>query len=130
MPHFAFCLQLPDPVVEFDGVLALGRLVIQRVPVHITPQEEDQGVVREVMTADDLEATADLPDKIRTTLAFNHVMQKYSHESALVMTNLPVPKDEDTTDEYMEHLAVLMNNIPRALLVAGQKDADVITMYS
>jgi hypothetical protein len=30
----------------------------------------------------------------------------------------------------MEHLAVLMNNIPRALLVAGQKDADVITMYS
>ena len=47
------------------------------------------------------------------------------------MTNLPVPRDEEqTTQAYMEHLAVLMNNIPRALLVAGQKDADVITMYS
>ena len=39
----------------------------------------------------------------------------------------PSPK---STQAYMEHLAVLMNNIPRALLVAGQKDADVITMYS
>ena len=90
----------------------------------------NEEVVQEVMTADDLEATAGMPSKLRTTLAFNHVIQKYSHDSALVMTNLPVPKDEDPVDSYMEHLAVLMNNIPRALLVAGQKDADVITMYS
>ena len=32
--------------------------------------------------------------------------------------------------DYMAHLEALMAGIPRALLVAGQKDADVITMYS
>ena len=41
-----------------------------------------------------------------------------------------MPRDEDRTLPYMEHLALLMEGIPRALLVAGQKDADVITMYS
>jgi hypothetical protein len=30
----------------------------------------------------------------------------------------------------MVHLDALMEGIPQALLVAGQKDADVITMYS
>ena len=94
-------------------------------------QDDDEEVIREVMTEQDIAATAELEPKMRTTLAFNHVMRKHSHNSALVMTNLPVPRDEDqTTQAYMEHLAVLMNNIPRALLVAGQKDADVITMYS
>ena len=93
-------------------------------------QDDEDVVIREVLTDKDLEVTASLDSKMRTTLAFNHVMQKHSHNSALVMTNLPVPKDEDPTEGYMEHLAVLMTNIPRALLVAGQKDADVITMYS
>lgn len=30
----------------------------------------------------------------------------------------------------MHHLDLLMKDVPHALLVAGQKDADVITMYS
>ena len=96
-----------------------------------TLQENSEQVIREVMTEQDRAAVADLEPKMRTTLAFNHVMRKHSHNAALVMTNLPVPRDEDqTTQAYMEHLALLMNNIPRALLVAGQKDADVITKYS
>jgi len=64
----------------------------------------------------------------RATMALNRVMVEHSAESALVMTNLPLPKETDDPSMYMEHLEVLMRNIPRALLVAGQRDAEVITM--
>jgi len=68
--------------------------------------------------------------KERTTYAFNQMMVKYSSESSLVLCNLPLPSEKRSTKDYMAHLEALMAGIPRALLVAGQKDADVITMYS
>ena len=67
---------------------------------------------------------------MRTSRAFNRVLRKYSEESALVMTNLPLPRDADSPQEYMAHLDALVADVPRVLLVAGQKDADVVTMYS
>lgn len=46
-------------------------------------------------------------------------------------TNLPLPRAADEPTAYMEHLELLITpEIPRALLVAGQRDAEVITMYS
>jgi len=71
-----------------------------------------------------------LNPKMRTTYAFNQMVRKYSAEAALVLCNLPLPSEDKTAETYMEHLEVMMADIPRALLVAGQKDADVITMYS
>jgi len=68
--------------------------------------------------------------KARTTYAFNQMMCKYSSGSSLVLCNLPLPSEKRSTKDYMAHLEALMAGIPRALLVAGQKDADVITMYS
>ena len=46
------------------------------------------------------------------------------------MTNLPLPKDSDATEAYMEHLELLADGIQRCLFVAGQRDAEVMTMYS
>ena len=67
---------------------------------------------------------------MRTTYAFNQMVRKYSSDAALVLCNLPLPSENRTAETYMEHLDAMMANLPRALLVAGQKDADVITMYS
>ena len=48
------------------------------------------------MTEQDRAAVADLEPKMRTTLAFNHVMRKHSHNAALVTTHprltLPQPR--------------------------------------
>ena len=46
------------------------------------------------------------------------------------MTNLPLPEVTQSTFDYMSHLDSLVQGIQRVMLVAGQKDADVITMYS
>ena len=64
------------------------------------PEDDDEEVIREVMTDDDLAATASLEPKMRTTLAFNHVMRKHSHNSALVMTNLPVRCHSNSHSKY------------------------------
>ena len=66
----------------------------------------------------------------QATRTLNAMLVEHSAESALVMTNLPLPKEADAPADYMEHLELLMSGIPRALLVAGQRDAEVITMYS
>ena len=44
--------------------------------------------------------------------------------------HLFITQDSDVTTSYMEHLELLTEGIPRVLLVAGQRDAEVITMYS
>ena len=70
--------------------------------------------------------------KEAATKALNLAMREHSAESALVMTNLPLPKGEgdEAADVYMNHLELLASGIPRAIFVAGQRDAEVITMYS
>ena len=66
----------------------------------------------------------------RTTVAFNQLIRLHSQKAELVMTNLPLPQLAQSTDAYMTHLEELVHGIERVMLVAGQKDADVITMYS
>jgi len=48
------------------------------------------------------------------------------------MTNLPPPvlHDEYTPKLYMEQVDTLIEDLPLCLLVAGQRNADVVTMYS
>mmetsp|Transcript_6967 Transcript_6967/g.11707 ORF Transcript_6967/g.11707 Transcript_6967/m.11707 type:complete len:1007 (-) Transcript_6967:338-3358(-) len=75
-------------------------------------------------------ASEEVDARMATTMAFNKLMQKYSKDSGVVMTNLPVPRKEESTEDYMRHLEALMDGIKRGLLVAGQRDADVITMFS
>ena len=75
---------------------------------------------------------AEVPEqtKQQATRALNRAMREHSSESNLVMTNLPLPKETDETASYMEHLEMLAEGIQRCLFVAGQRDAEVITMYS
>jgi len=67
-----------------------------------------------------------------STVAFNSLVQKYSGngEASLIMTNLPLPRGEDSVEKYMSHLEELTANLPQVMLVAGQKKSDVVTMFS
>ena len=126
------------------GKLAFGSAVTEgnvEAPRHETqtydaPVEKDDGLgvggvsVEVVEDEASVGAEEGLGPKMRTSRAFNRVLRKYSEESALVMTNLPLPRDADSPQEYMAHLDALVADVPRVLLVAGQKDADVVTMYS
>lgn len=40
------------------------------------------------------------------------------------------PPSNPARDSYMGHLELLMAGCPRALLVAGQRDAEAIILYS
>jgi len=68
--------------------------------------------------------------KQEATFAFNQALCEHSSTAALIMTNLPLPKITDGTADYMEHLEMLTMGCKRVLLIAGQRDAEVITMYS
>jgi len=79
-----------------------------------------------------LEANLEATQTLRSTRILNRLFCQYSSESALVMTNLPPPvlHDEYTPKLYMEQVDTLIEDLPLCLLVAGQRNADVVTMYS
>jgi len=110
------------------GSAAVGTQYDDGAPVTFVGEEVQAVEVKSHHAEEPPEAA--LPPKMRTTRAFNRLMRKHSSDSSLVMTNLPLPKVGASIEDYMEHLDAMMDCIPRALLVAGQKDADVITMYS
>ena len=59
-----------------------------------------------------------------------HVHKAHATASPPRNCHVTAPQVGASVEDYMEHLDAMMDGIPRALLVAGQKDADVITMYS
>ena len=67
-----------------------------------------------------------------STRVLNRLFVKYSPASAIVMTNLPMPElhKNHVPELYMEQVDALTSNIALCLLVIGQRNADVVTMYS
>ena len=58
------------------------------------------------------------------------VAGKYSKDSALVMTNLPMPGEAQSPANYMQQVTTLVDSLPLCMLIMGQKNSDVVTMYS
>ena len=46
------------------------------------------------------------------------------------MTNLPLPSEAQTPTNYMQQVDTLMESLPLCMLIMGQKNSDVVTMYS
>jgi len=46
------------------------------------------------------------------------------------MTNLPMPSEAQTATSYMHQVDTLMESLPLCMLIMGQKNSDVVTMYS
>jgi len=64
------------------------------------------------------------------TTVLNRLICKYSKESSLVMTNLPMPGEEQSPANYMKQVDTLVDSLPLCMLIMGQKNSDVVTMYS
>ena len=74
-----------------------------------------------------------VPAQASTLLAtriLNRLIFKYSKDAALVMTNLPLPSEAQTPTNYMHQVDTLMESLPLCMLIMGQKNSDVVTMYS
>ncbi|KAM9720228.1 solute carrier family 12 member 7-like isoform 1-T1 [Menidia menidia] len=68
--------------------------------------------------------------RMHTAVKLNEVVVKKSHNSQLVLLNMPGPPNSKKGDEnYMEFLEVLMEGLDRVLLVRGG-GREVITIYS
>ncbi|XP_041847585.1 solute carrier family 12 member 7-like isoform X1 [Melanotaenia boesemani] len=68
--------------------------------------------------------------RMHTAVKLNEVVVKKSHNSELVLLNMPgPPKNKKGDENYMEFLEVLMEGLDRVLLVRGG-GREVITIYS
>uniref|UniRef100_A0A4W6FAC6 SLC12A transporter C-terminal domain-containing protein n=1 Tax=Lates calcarifer TaxID=8187 RepID=A0A4W6FAC6_LATCA len=68
--------------------------------------------------------------RMHTAVKLNEAVAKKSHDSQLVLLNMPgPPKNKKGDENYMEFLEVLMEGLDRVLLVRGG-GREVITIYS
>ncbi|XP_057520622.1 cation-chloride cotransporter 1 isoform X1 [Amaranthus tricolor] len=64
-----------------------------------------------------------------TTLKLNSTMLRYSRMAAVVLVSLPPPPLNHPSYFYMEYLDLLVENIPRLLIVRGYRK-DVVTLFT
>ncbi|KAK9697130.1 hypothetical protein RND81_08G016900 [Saponaria officinalis] len=64
-----------------------------------------------------------------TTLKLNSTILRYSRMAAVVLVSLPPPPPNHPSYFYMEYLDLLVENIPRLLIVRGYRK-DVVTLFT
>lgn len=64
-----------------------------------------------------------------TTLKLNSTIMKYSRMAAVVLVSLPPPPVNHPSYFYMEYMDLLVENIPRLLIVRGYRK-DVVTLFT
>jgi hypothetical protein len=64
-----------------------------------------------------------------TTLKLNSIILRYSKTAAVVLVSLPPPPPQHPPFCYMEYIDLLVENIPRLLMVRGYR-RDVITIFT
>ncbi|KAG7012559.1 Cation-chloride cotransporter 1 [Cucurbita argyrosperma subsp. argyrosperma] len=66
---------------------------------------------------------------LNTTLKLNSSILRYSRMAAVVLVSLPPPPPNHPAYFYMEYLDLLVENVPRLLIVRGYR-RDVVTLYT
>ncbi|KAI3730807.1 hypothetical protein L1987_61985 [Smallanthus sonchifolius] len=64
-----------------------------------------------------------------TTLKLNSTIMNYSRMAAVVLVSLPPPPVNHPSYFYMEYMDLLVENIPRLLIVRGYRK-DVVTLFT
>ncbi|CAK8534558.1 unnamed protein product [Lathyrus sativus] len=64
-----------------------------------------------------------------TTLKLNSIILRYSRMAAVVLVSLPPPPLSHPAYFYMEYMDLLLENIPRILIVRGYR-RDVVTLFT
>lgn len=66
---------------------------------------------------------------LTTTLKLNSTILKYSRMAAVVLVSLPPPPLNHPAYFYMEYMDLLVENVPRLLIVRGYR-RDVVTLFT
>ncbi|XP_038894315.1 cation-chloride cotransporter 1 isoform X1 [Benincasa hispida] len=66
---------------------------------------------------------------LNTTLKLNSTILRYSRMAAVVLVSLPPPPVNHPAYFYMEYLDLLVENVPRLLIVRGYR-RDVVTLFT
>ncbi|WVZ19780.1 hypothetical protein V8G54_007102 [Vigna mungo] len=64
-----------------------------------------------------------------TTLKLNSIILRYSRMAAVVLVSLPPPPLSHPAYFYMEYMDLLLENVPRILIVRGYR-RDVVTLFT
>lgn len=64
-----------------------------------------------------------------TTLKLNSTILRYSRMAAVVLVSLPPPPLNHPAYFYMEYMDLLVDNVPRLLMVRGYR-RDVVTLFT
>ena len=64
-----------------------------------------------------------------TTLKLNSIKMRYSRMAAVVLVSLPPPPTDHPSYCYMEYMDLLVEGIPRLLMVRGYR-RDVVTIFT
>lgn len=64
-----------------------------------------------------------------TTLKLNSIILRYSRMAAVVLVSLPPPPVSHPAYFYMEYMDLLLENVPRILIVRGYR-RDVVTLFT
>ncbi|KAL1562576.1 Protein ccc1 [Salvia divinorum] len=64
-----------------------------------------------------------------TTLKLNSTILRYSMMAAVVLVSLPPPPQNHPACFYMEYMDLLVENVPRLLIVRGYR-RDVVTLFT
>ncbi|KAJ3676080.1 hypothetical protein LUZ60_003492 [Juncus effusus] len=66
---------------------------------------------------------------LNTMLKLNSTVLKYSRMAAVVLVSLPPPPESQPAYFYMEYMDLLVENVPRMLIVRGYR-RDVVTLFT
>ncbi|CAN0874935.1 Cation-chloride cotransporter 1 [Linum grandiflorum] len=66
---------------------------------------------------------------LQTTLKLNTTILRHSRMAAVVLVSLPPPPDNHPAYFYMEYMDLLVENVPRLLIVRGYRK-DVVTLFT
>ena len=103
---------------------------VSAVDARAFVQEVGTNGANEPAPAPDAPSTPEEASTLLATTVLNKLICKYSRESALVMTNLPMPGESQSPVNYMQQVDTLVESLPLCMLIMGQKNSDVVTMYS
>jgi solute carrier family 12 (potassium/chloride transporter), member 4/6 len=104
-----------------------------RIRMHLTKMKETaQREGRSMMMEDGRQVVVDEQkvDKfLYTMLKLNATILKYSRMAAVVLVSLPPPPLNHPAYCYMEYMDLLVENVPRMLIVRGYR-RDVVTLFT
>ncbi|CAH9111816.1 unnamed protein product [Cuscuta europaea] len=105
----------------------------QRISSYLAGmKEEAEREGRRFLMADgkDVQVNEQQVEKfLYTTLKLNSTILKYSRMAAVVFVSLPSPPLNHPSYFYMEYMDLLVDNVPRLLIVRGYR-RDVVTLFS